>query len=182
MTLNIDRMRSTLVGGGARPSLYEVIITNPVNSIADINIPVLAKASQIPSYTVGKIEVPFMGRKIPVPGDRIVNDWQVTIINDETFDIRNAMEQWSNAINSQQGNLAILGSNPANYTSQATVRQLGKDGSVLRVYEFSGIFPLEVTSIELGYETTDTIEEFQVTFAVSDVVVVSGNTGDAGGA
>jgi hypothetical protein len=181
MTLSIDTMRAALVGGGARPSLFQVMITNPINANADINVPIMAKATQIPGHTIGKIEVPYMGRKIPVPGDRIVNDWTVTIINDETFDIRNAMEQWANAINSQQGNLATLGSAPSNYTSQAVVRQLGKDEQVLRVYEVSGIFPIDVAPIELGSEITDTIEEFQVTFAVSDVVVVSGVTGDAGG-
>ena len=181
MAFNINNMRSELVGGGARPALFELIITNPVSSVADIKVPVMAKASQIPGHQLGKIEVPYFGRKIPIPGDRIVADWVTTIINDETFDIRNAIESWSNAINSQQGNLATLGANPANYTSQATLRQFSKDGSVLRVYEINGIWPMDVAQIELGWENTDQIEEFQVTWACSDVVVVSGTTGDAGG-
>lgn len=181
MAFNINAIRAQLIGGGARPSLFEVVITNPVSSLADIRVPFMAKATSIPAHTLGKIEIPYFGRKIPIPGDRVVNDWVVTIINDETFDIRNAMETWSNAINSQQGNLATLGSNPANYISQATVTQYAKNGDVLRVYQVNNIFPLEIAAIDLAWDTTDTIEEFQVTFACSDFEVVSGITGDAGG-
>ncbi|PCJ96758.1 MAG: hypothetical protein COA52_00695 [Hyphomicrobiales bacterium] len=181
MAFNINKIRAELTGGGARPTLFEVVITNPVSSIADIKVPFMAKASQIPGHNIGKIEVPYFGRKIPLPGDRVVEDWVTTIINDETFDIRNAMETWSNAINSQQGNLATLGSSPSNYISQATLRQFGKDGSVLRVYEINNIWPMDIATIELGWDQNDTIEEFQVTWACSDAIVVSGTTGDAGG-
>jgi hypothetical protein len=181
MAFNINEMRAGLVGGGARPSLFEVIITNPISSIADIRVPIMCKATQLPGHTIGKIEVPYFGRKIPIPGDRIVQDWTVTIINDETFDVRNALETWSNAMNSQQGNVATRGSSPSLYTSQASVRQFGKDGSVLRIYELNGIFPMDISPIDLSWESIDVIEEFQVTWAVSDFAVVGGSSGDAGG-
>jgi hypothetical protein len=181
MSHSINDIRARLIGGGARPSQFEVVITNPINSVADINTPFMCKAASIPTSTVGKIEVPYFGRKIPLPGDRVVADWVVTIINDETFDIRNALEMWSNAINSQQGNLATRGSSPSNYVSQAIVTQFAKDGRELRTYQFNNIWPMEIAPIDLNWETTDTIEEFQVTFAVSDVEVYSGITGDAGG-
>lgn len=181
MSININNIRANLIKGGARPTLFEVIITNPVSSIADIKVPFMAKTTTIPGHTFGKIEVPYMGRKIPYQGDRIVEDWTVTIINDETFDVRNALETWANAMNSQQGNVATLGSEPALYTSQATVRQFGKDETVLRVYEVNGIFPINIAPIDLSWESNDTIEEFQVTFACSDFEVVSGITGNAGG-
>lgn len=181
MAFNINEMRAGLVGGGARPSQFEVIITNPISSIADIKVPIMCKASQIPGYSIGKIEIPYFGRKIPIPGDRVVNDWTVTIMNDETFDIRNALEEWQNAMNSQQGNIATRGSNPSLYTSQATVRQFGKAGNVIRTYEINGIFPMDISPIDLSWESIDIIEEFQVTWAASDITVVGGNTGDAGG-
>jgi len=181
MSLNINNIRSNLIGGGARPSLFEVIITNPVSSIADIKVPFMAKASQIPGHSVNKIEVPYQGRKWAIPGDRVVNDWTVTIINDETFDIRNALEEWSNAINSQQGNIATLGSAPANYLSQAVVRQFGKSGDVIRTYELHDIWPMDIAPIDLSWEQNDTIEEFVVTWALRDFEVISSVTGNAGG-
>jgi hypothetical protein len=181
MAFNINEMRANLVGGGVRPSLFEVVITNPVVSSADIKVPFMAKASQIPGHSIGKIEVPYFGRKIPIQGDRVVNDWTTTIINDN-FDVREALETWSNAINSQQGNIATRGNNPAAYTSQAAVRQFAKDGTVLRTYEVNGIWPIEIAPIDLSWESVDQIEEFQVTWACSDFEVVGGTTGNAGGA
>lgn len=178
---NINNIRANLVKGGARPTLFEVIITNPVAGIADIRVPFMAKATQIPGHTIGKIEVPYFGRRWPIPGDRQVQDWTTTIINDETFDIRNALETWSNAINSMQGNISTLGSEPANYLSQAVVRQFGKDGSVIRVYEMHDIWPMDISPIELGWEASDQIEEFTVTWAMRDFEVVGGITGNAGG-
>ena len=43
---------------------------------------------------------------------------------------------------------------------------LGNENSILRTYKFYDIFPTEVSAIDLSYDTTDTIEEFTVTFAV----------------
>ena len=40
------------------------------------------------------------------------------------------------------------------------------DVAPLRTYYFSDIFPTEVSEIGLSYDTTDTIEEFTVTFQV----------------
>lgn len=183
MSLDISRMASLITSrGGARPSRFNVYITNPIDGVADIDFPILVKATNIPAHSIGKVEVPYMGRKIPIPGDRTIEDWTTTIINDETFAIRETLEKWANAINSQRGNTSIAGAAPANYISQARVDQLSVDGSVLRSYEIHGIFPLNITSIELAYESTDQIEEFQVTWAVSDFEVVGGKTGNAGGA
>ena len=67
-----------------------------------------------------------------------------TIINDEDFAIRNAMEQWSNSINSFQSNLRTTGGSPALYKADAQVIQYSQTGDVLREYNFVGIFPTEV--------------------------------------
>mgnify|MGYP003118774811 CR=1 FL=1 len=72
--------------------------------------------------------------------------------------------------------------NPSSYMTNAFVAQLGrgnarnskthpqnnKNQQVLRSYKFTGIFPTEVGAIDLSYDSTDTIEEFTVTFQVQD--------------
>lgn len=181
MTHNINDIRSQLVGGGARPSQFQVIITNPFAPIADIKTPFMVKAASLPSYTMGKIDVPYFGRKIPIPGDRTWEDWTTTVINDEDFIVRDAVEKWSNAMNAFRRNIATAGSNPNSYKSTAIVTQYGKSGDELRVYQINGIFPIMISAIELNWQTTDEIEEFQVTWAYDDVEVVGGNTGFAGG-
>jgi hypothetical protein len=182
MAFNVNEMRSQLTFGGARNSLFQVIINNPANSVADIKVPFLVKAAQIPASTLGLIEVPYYGRKIKLAGDRTFADWTVTVINDEDFLIRNALEQWSNQIQSHQGNLRnFAGASPGLYKSQAQVTQFSKTGIPIRTYNFNGIFPTEISPIEVSWESTDAIEEFTVTFQYDWWEVVGGITGNAGG-
>lgn len=178
---NINEMRAQLTGGGSRASHFRVLITNPINGTADLKTPFMVKAAAIPTFQINKIEVPYFGRKIVVPGDRVWEDWTTTVINDEDHLVRNALEHWNNAMNTFEGNVAALGASPALYKSQAQIQALGKDGTILRVYQFNGIFPSTISSMEKNWETQDTLDEFQVTWAYDDIQIVGGNTGDAGG-
>jgi hypothetical protein len=183
MAFNINEMRSQLALGGARPSLFQITITNVVNPAADLKVPFLCRAAMIPSSTIGVIPVPYMGRVINEASSRPqFAPWQVQVINDEDFLIRNALENWHNAINSLEGNLRTTGT-PAStgYKSQASVTQYGKTGDVLRVYQFNGLFPSDITSINLDWQTADLIEEFNVTFQYDNWEIIGGKTGNAGG-
>ena len=176
---NITNFRDRLVGGGARPNLFEVNIELPdgVTGLADFrdDVRFMVKAAEIPAANVGNIPVPFRGRILPVAGDRTFDPWTVTVINDSKFNIRDAMEQWSNKINDLQFDVGDI--SPSNYQTKAEVFQLSRGGkttsasstggetiNVLRTYNFEGIYPSVVSSIPLDYGATDSIEEFQVTF------------------
>ena len=183
MAFNINEIKSQLIFGGARNSLFQVQITNPANGTGDLKVPFMVKAAQIPAATLGVIEVPYFGRKVRIAGDRTFAEWTVTVINDEDFLIRNAMEEWSNTINGFENNLRQFGAaSPALYKSTATVQQFSKTGIGLRTYQFNGIFPIEVSPIDMGWESVDVIEEFTVTFAYDSWEVIGGTTGNAGGA
>jgi len=183
MAFNINEIRSQLSLGGARNSLFQVTIQNPANGAADVKVPFLVRATSIPASTLGLIEVPYFGRKIRLAGDRTFADWTVTVINDEDFTIRNAMEQWSNQIQTFQTNVRDFATaSPSAYKAQAQVTQFSKTGQALRTYTFNGIFPTEVSPIELDWNATDTIEEFTVTFQYDWWEVTGGSTGNAGGA
>ena len=178
---NIQSFRDRMIGGGARPNMFEVNINLPdqigKDKNRDENMRFLIKAAEIPAANIGNIPVPFRGRVLPVAGDRTFNPWTVTVINDAQFNIRDAMEQWSNLINDLQFDVGDI--NPADYQTKAEVFQLsrqsqgsggqsaGKGGEIiqtLRTYNFEGIYPNAVSSIPLDYGATDQIEEFQVTF------------------
>lgn len=183
MAFNVNEIRSQLTLGGARNTLFQVTLNNPANSIADIKAPFMIRASQIPASTLGLIEVPYFGRRVKMAGDRTFTEWTVQVINDEDFLIRNAMEEWSNQINTLQGNLRGFGAaSPLLYKSTAQVTQFSKTGVPIRTYQFNGIFPLEVSTIDLDWSAVDQIEEFSVTFAYDWWEVSGGITGDAGGA
>ena len=181
---NITEFRSRLSGGGARANLFEVEIAFPEElgiNLTDVSdkVPFLVKAAEIPASNLGNIPVPYRGRVLPVAGDRTFDPWTVTIINDVGFEIRDAMEKWSNSINDLQ--TAQGTTNPEVYQRSAFVKQLSREGSApgdpektLRTYKFEGIYPNTVSSIPLDFGATDQIEEFQVTFNYLFYEVASG--------
>lgn len=178
MAFNINDIRSNLALGGARPTLFRVEITNPVNNNGDSIAPFLIQTTSLPASTIGAIEVPYFGRKIKIAGDRTFDTWNVTVMNDEDFKVRHPLELWHNQINSVQTNLNQGSSSaPSLYKSTALVTQYGKSGETLRQYQFNGIFPTEISTIDLDWNATDTIETFAVTFAYDWFEVVGGNTG-----
>jgi hypothetical protein len=177
MAFNINDIRSQLTYGGARQNLFQVNIQNLGNGSADFKVPFMVQAAQLPASTITPINVPYFGRQLKLAGDRTFQPWTVTIINDEDFLIRNAMEEWSNKINRLQRNVREINK----YKSQAQVTQFGKDGTKLRIYEFNGIFPTEISSIDLGWDSDNAYETFQVTFEYDYWTVSGGVTGNAGG-
>lgn len=181
MSFDINDIKSQLQYGGARNTLFQVNLVNMGSHVADFKSQFMIRASSIPAASLGNISVPYFGRKINLAGDRTYGNWSTTIINDEDFLVRNAMEQWSNSINTFQGNIrAYYTARPLEYKSDATVVQYGKKGNIIREYIFHGIYPTEVSNIELDWNATDRIEEFSVTF-MYDYWEVQGITGDAGG-
>ena len=56
--------------------------------------------------------------------------------------------------------------NPSDYTADANVNQLSRNGDILRRYNFVGLFPTNISEIPLSMDTTDTVEEFTVEMQV----------------
>lgn len=182
MALNISDLKSGLRFGGARPTLFQVQIFNPVNQTANIDIPIKVRAASLPAWTTGTIPVMYMGREVKFAGDRQFQPWQVVVINDEDFTIRNALEEWNNALNTLEGNTRGFPSSQASlYKSQAQVQQLDRLGNVIREYTFKGLWPAQISDIQLDWNGRDQIEEFQVVFEYDSFEVTGGRTGLAGG-
>ena len=178
---SISQFKSSLIGGGARPNLFEVELTTLPAGISwnAENFRFMAKAAALPAQNIAQIDVPFRGRIFKVAGDRTIDTWTVTIINDESFELRNAFEQWTEVIAKLDNNLGAT--DPSAYMTNAKVFQLGRGSSksskdstgnsnaVLKEYEFVDIFPTTISEIALSYDTGDTIEEFDVEFQVQSL-------------
>lgn len=180
MAFHINEIRSQLVHGGWRPSHFQCIITNPYDNAADLKIPFMVRAAQLPTYNLGQIPVYYFGRPVKYPGDRTFEDWTTTVINDEDFVIRNSLEIWHNQMNALQRNVAST--NLVNeMKSTGIFTAYGKDGRVLRQYQLNGLWPATIAAVEADWQATDTIAEFQVTWAFDECEVIGGITGDGGG-
>jgi hypothetical protein len=173
MAFNINEFKSQLTGGGARSNLFQVQLLNPVDSTADFKVPFMAKAAALPASTIASIDtINYFGRAIKYAGARTFDSWTVTIINDEDFLVRNALEAWMNGIVSHDTNLSGL---PQDYKSNALITQYSKSGDPLRTYKFEGLFPTSIAATTLDWDT-DGIQTFDVTFSY-DLWMVEGNTG-----
>ena len=179
----ISDFKSKLTGGGARPNLFEVELAFP-DAVAIANDVLqksrfLVKAAALPASTIAPVEIPFRGRILKVAGDRTFETWTITVINDTDFVIRSAMEKWMNVINKLDDATGLT--DPDAYHKDAFVHQLDLDGSILRSYKFWDIFPTNISTIDLSYETTDTIEEFTVEMQVHWWEAFKGTSPSAGG-
>ena len=187
-TRGISAFKSKLIGGGARPNLFEVDVTFPTavnlgvqgdgtGQFDSENFRFLCKTAALPGSNVTPIEVPFRGRTLKVAGDRTIEPWSVTVINDEDFSHRRAFEAWIQNM-AQYGDHSGL-TNPNDYMGNAVVYQLGRSESVqqgtnttgdnsriLAQYRFIDIFPTAISPIDLSYDSENLIEEFTVDFQV----------------
>lgn len=169
MAFNPQQFRSEMVGDGARPNLFEVTMQfpsfgGPVS--ASTKLTFMCRSAQLPGSTVGVVPLSYFGRDLKFAGNRSFPDWVITVMNDEDFVVRNAFEKWMDALNSHQLNLrnpAALSN--ANYTIDAQVTQYGKTGIPLKKYKLIGVFPSDVSPIEVDWGANDQIEEFYVTLA-----------------
>lgn len=178
----IDKFKSRISGGIARPNLFEVVLATP-DGVVDTDVNdfgiksrFLVKAAALPASNIAPISVPFRGRTLKIAGDRTFDEWTVTVINDTDFAIRSSMERWMNSIAKVSDNSGLT--NPEDYIKDLKIYQLGRaqvaqntqesetDMPILRTYKFHGCFPTNVSQLDLSYDQSDALEEFTVTFQV----------------
>ena len=170
MVFNIQDFRSNgLVYGGARPNQFQLVLTPPTALGLDLvsarKFEYAARAASLPESRVGKIEVSYFGRKIKLGGDREFDDWNVSIMNDEDFGVRSMFEKWSNSVNRMVSNTRDTTAALEGYKADMQAIQYSKDGEIIRAYTIVGAWPYLVGAIDLDWDTTNTIEQFPVTFA-----------------
>ncbi len=187
----LTEFKTALIGGGARPNLFEVGITLPgaaqtAVGTLDAKFTLLCKAANLPASNIASIDVPFRGRTFKVAGDRTYDTWSITVINDTDFVIRTFMENWMQYIGQYKDASGVT--SPNDYMASAQVDQLtrvdtaqgatsGGGISVAKSYTFQDIFPTNISAIDLSFDSSDAIEEFTVEFQVNYWHPTTGTTG-----
>ena len=178
----ITDFKSKLTGGGTRSNLFEVVLSFPDIAKVDSSIldksRFLIKTAALPPSSVSVLDVAFRGRTLKVAGDRSIETWTITVINDTDFAIRSAFENWSNKINRVSDNTGET--NPSLYHADAFVYQLDRNGATLRAYHFYDIFPTSISPIQLDYGN-ENIQEFSVEMQVLWWEAIKGDASFAGG-
>ena len=186
MAFDINQFKSNgITNGGARPSLFEVNFTPPSFGGANLTnkVPFFVSATQLPASEIGIIEVPYFGRKIKVAGDRTYPNWTFKVMLDEDFQMRTMFEQWANFMNQTVANIrdpdidGASATGPSGYKTDFVVTQYAKTGAPIQEYTIVGGWPTNVEAISLDWNTTNTIEEFNVTIAYDYWTIENGILG-----
>jgi hypothetical protein len=167
MATRIDQFRAMLSGGGARPTQFKVILTFPewvAGADAAVKGEFLVKATSLPASTIQPIDVPFRGRPVKVAGERVFQNWNVTVLNDNDFLIRNAFERWSKGVLDHRTVGGRL--QPESYERDLIVQQLDRNDNPIKTYKMFHCWPQAISEIQLDFGATTAIEEFQVEFSV----------------
>jgi hypothetical protein len=182
MAFTISKFKSNISGGNgaAKPTLYEISIKGNAQTTAysfGAGEQILVKAAQIPGVTIGAETVNYAGRPIKYSGKRTYENWTTTVINDESFSIRNKVMLW---MTSMAGTLAGsrvavgVGDNPVATTWKegvATVTQIGSGGGVARTFTLNQLWPTSIASIPVDW-SADGIEEFSVEWCFDSLSAV----------
>jgi hypothetical protein len=164
---NIANFKAQMIGGGARPNQFYVQLTFPsyvgLGVVAGQQAQFLCRTAQLPASTIEQITTLYRGRPVNFAGERTFQPWTVSIYNDTTFNIRNALESWQNGI--QNYNTTLGRVNPTEYQVDLNVYQLDRAGAIIKSYRFVDAMPINIGPIQLDYDQQNQIEQFDVEFS-----------------
>jgi len=165
-TFNVERFKSALTNGGARPNQFAVQLSFPTyvasQSLAVARAPFLVSVAELPGQTVNPAIVQYRGREVKFVGDRVYAPWTITVLNDAEMSIRTAMEQWMGGMEDYAGKFGRL--QPSEYQRDAQVFQLDRNGNALKSYNIINAFPVDLSPVALDFGANDQISSFTVTF------------------
>ena len=156
--MQIEKFKSALGAGGARPNQFEVILTFPT-AVGAVG---------------GDANILVTGREVKMAGERIFDPWTITIANDTKQSLRQPFEAWLDAMNNKADNSSIA-LNPQDYQREITVKHLDRNDEALPggIIQLNGAFPINMSEVALQYAQNDIIEEFTVTFQYQDYEVIN---------
>ena len=166
-SMAIDTFK-TAFDGGTRPNRFVVTVDTGVGK--PLANALMVKAASMPAETIGILQVPFRGRVAKLPGDRAYPEWTFTMIDEITDNMRNTLSDWHNEFNDHENNTVastdILRGTGAAYGT-ATVSQLDMMGNIIpgRCKQLMRTWPVEIGTIDLSYDTADTLTEYSITIA-----------------
>tara|TARA_B100001939_G_scaffold340326_2_gene348257 strand:- start:220 stop:816 length:597 start_codon:yes stop_codon:yes gene_type:complete len=186
---SVENFSAALKTSGARSNLFTVTLGAPPVSLglgvtnnisksgnAATKFEFLCNATTLPGYVQGEVPVSYFGRTIYFAGDTTFGDWSTTILNDEGAIIRRGIESWMEQINGSSGNVrgSAIGVAHNGLTTTATIKTYSIDGSSnttigttstpITQVDLKGVWPSNLSPIELSHDATNTIETFTCTW------------------
>ena len=152
--------------GGNRTHRYDVEMNFPSGvggSESDLNR-FFIRAVSLPPSQVNPIRVPYRGRILKWPGDRIYFPWTFRVLDQNNGDdqsLWNSFNEWSNLINNHESNVSSQEWN--NFTTDWEIHQVDNNGGNIKSVKLIDCWPTIVGPISMDSNSIDTLVEFTVT-------------------
>lgn len=133
---------------GVPDYVYNEIIEKPAGAGGHV----YATTYGIPGRTINDIAIPYQGFQFHIPGAVTYepNPWTVTFRTPGTYLVRNALERWSFATNSDETSCGNFNIPCPDVTIDLAV--LSPKCDVLRVYRLHGVYPQNISEIAYNME------------------------------
>ena len=173
-TVSEFKSKTAKAGGTARPALFKMTLEHVSKTSLSFtdNETIIVKATAIPAANIAPLSVNYHGRAYKWQGFRTYDNWTTTIINDESFSMRNKIQQWMREISGKMdgsrtgtfGAPVTSGLQAKWWEGNATIQQLTTDGNVCQTYKFYNLWPTELAEIPVDW-SSDAIQEYTCTWA-----------------
>lgn len=161
-------------GGGLRPNRFRVTGKMGLGESTTI---FHIKSSTIPGSKISTIEIPYRGRTFKMPGTRLYDSWDITVLDDSEegngTSLWDDFHQWSENFNSHEGNLIkqdlkySFGSDGTNNNNLGmnnwSVEQLDINGNSVKKITLWDCWPSRVGQILLSMDNNEELVTFPVT-------------------
>lgn len=161
----ISEFRQAIRSGVSRQHKWRVVFNFPQfagDGAVGQQASLLARTANLPGSTLGVMEIPFGGRVLPVPGDRIYEEFTTNFISVNDFKVRDALERWSEGINGSESNTGL--SNLEDFMRDVVLEMLDQQDNVVKTYVMKDAWPSIVGQADLDQGSTDSFVEFPVTW------------------
>lgn len=159
---------------GLRPNRFTVNGAFPTAvSTQPTRFDIYCKATQMPGSSIGVIPVPWMGRVVKFSGERTYADWTIQVYESsiESQDLRKAMEEWIELMDGRethQVNYDVTATWEIYYDdfagdSQSTIGNPIQSSP--KTLHLVNCFPVDISPVDLSYDSVDTFSEFTLTMA-----------------
>tara|TARA_R100000008_G_scaffold86719_1_gene81104 strand:+ start:889 stop:1410 length:522 start_codon:yes stop_codon:yes gene_type:complete len=145
--------------GGNRAHRY--VVSGSIGGNNDLN-KFFVRAVSLPPSQINEIRIPYRGRILKWPGDRVYQPWTIRILDENgTNNLWKAFHDWSNAINDHEFNNNEL-NELDNFAEDWTIQQVDEDENATKQINLLGCWPSLVGPIDMDANAVDTLVEFNV--------------------
>jgi len=183
----IDAGTNGGLNSDAKGRLQALSVANGSNR----GLPIHFRATKIPDLTIGTIPVNYRGKTVLFPGDRVISNWEIIILddhsdtpgNESSFNehLHRAFMDWSNSIvptDSRYGVQDFYGATRWSLSGGNvwTINQLdtwpvtgessrSPGSNIVRTFKMYNCWPKEVGPIQLDMASDNSINSFRVVMA-----------------